>query len=468
MTILPPAQEIQKMAVAPYRPRSGSSSRPMSRDGPPPRETVAAPPRTNGSRRNEPSRSSKQPEMQPLPQAAPYKLGQSARPSDIIRFDSISHAHEILPTLPIGTPLFVKRSNRDWTYARIVSYRRPDSADMTGDVDLGEEYWNAGKESFIVVALDEDYSMRKFIQKEKWYSCVRLVRMGGAGDAVEEKYSRHNSQHDQQKYSRRNSQPDQYRPDSSRLITRSCSALISSSDASRTGTAATFPVRGGNHCRPERDPASLVRSDSNSKIPSSKSLSYHPRWSSLPETFIAKEHLASLPKSKHEMTYRNTESTSATISPPSRPSDTVNKTELRRSKSGPGSRGSNDLSQRTTSSSINQQLGPIPKSKSTPSLLALESKTTGKVEAASTTGITAEEDKTITDNNAQVSSIATRHSFPTLCGITNSPGSSTSSSSSPQGAAIDLGPAKVNLNARHFCGKRRYRMRPQPRRNSVL
>jgi hypothetical protein len=56
---------------------------------------------------------------------------------------------------------------------------------MTGDVDLGEEYWNAGKESFIVVALDEDYSMRKFIQKEKWYSCVRLVRIGGAGDAGE-------------------------------------------------------------------------------------------------------------------------------------------------------------------------------------------------------------------------------------------------------------------------------------------
>ena len=29
-----------------------------------------------------------------------------------------------------------------------------------------------------MVALDEDYSMRKFIQKEKWHSCVRLVRLG--------------------------------------------------------------------------------------------------------------------------------------------------------------------------------------------------------------------------------------------------------------------------------------------------
>lgn len=169
----------QTMAVAPNLQRSRSSSGPI-RAVPPSREKMATP-RTNESRRNDASRSP-QPKMQPIPQAAPYKLGQSARPSDIIPFSSISHAHELLPTLPIGTPLFVKRSSRDWTYARIVSYRRPDAAAVMGDVDLGEEYWNAGKESFIVVALDEDYSMRKFIQKEKWHSCVRLVRLGGTGD----------------------------------------------------------------------------------------------------------------------------------------------------------------------------------------------------------------------------------------------------------------------------------------------
>ena len=47
----------------------------------------------------------------------------------------------------------------------------------SGMMELGDEYWNEGKENFIVVALDEDYLMRKFIQKEKWHSCVRLVRL---------------------------------------------------------------------------------------------------------------------------------------------------------------------------------------------------------------------------------------------------------------------------------------------------
>jgi hypothetical protein len=109
--------------------------------------------------------------------AAPYKLGQAADARDIVRFRSVEQAHETLPTLPIGTPLFVKRSNREWTYARIVSYRRPDSS--VGDNDFhADDYWNEGKKNFIVVVLNEDHSMRKFIGKNKWYSCVRLVRLG--------------------------------------------------------------------------------------------------------------------------------------------------------------------------------------------------------------------------------------------------------------------------------------------------
>ena len=112
-----------------------------------------------------------------MPQA-PYKLGETAQECDIVRFRSKEQSHETLPKLPIGTPLFVKRSNRTWTYARIVSYRRPEAADASWE----DEYWNEGKENFIVVVLDEDHSMRKFIGKDKWYFCVRLVKLARPGD----------------------------------------------------------------------------------------------------------------------------------------------------------------------------------------------------------------------------------------------------------------------------------------------
>lgn len=59
--------------------------------------------------------------------------------------------------------------------------------------------------------------------------------------------------------------------------------------------------------------------------------------------------------------------------------------------------------------------------------------------------------------------------FPTTSkDIPDSPATASSfSSSPPSDTAIDLSPAKVNLNARHFCGKRRDRMRPMKRRQSI-
>lgn len=185
-------------------------------------------------------------------------------------------------------------------------------------------------------------------------------------------------------------------------------------------------------------------------------------------------------------------------------SDEVNKTEFRRSKSGSGSRRSNDYSRKTSSHGIGQpvpitkpistrsfqesksgpqspkskdhsqktpssninQLVPNSISKSTPFLHELiNSKSTKKDDASIDSSAATKEDRVTTELDSQIGSIATRHSSPAIFSITNSPGS-TFSSSSPKEAAIDLGPAKVNLNARHFCGKRRYRMMPQPRRDS--
>ena len=113
-------------------------------------------------------------EAQIMDIASPYKLGQSAQDQDMLRFTSIEEAHSIIPTLLIGTPLFVKRSDRSWTYARIVSYHRPDIFN-----GYDSEFWNECKEDFVVVVLDENHSMRKYIPKEKWHSCVRLLSLAG-------------------------------------------------------------------------------------------------------------------------------------------------------------------------------------------------------------------------------------------------------------------------------------------------
>lgn len=170
--------------------RFRSIQRPHRRDDPPALNqritppSLPLPPRPTIPNNNSPSR------ILPVPQAAPYKLGQKAHDHDIVRFKSISEAHEILPNLPIGTPLFVKRSNRDWTYARIVSYRRLDSVEGGGcDMGYYGDFWSEGKDNFIVVALDEDYSMRKFIQKAKWHSCVRLVRLATRREEHNGRYS---------------------------------------------------------------------------------------------------------------------------------------------------------------------------------------------------------------------------------------------------------------------------------------
>jgi hypothetical protein len=60
-----------------------------------------------------------------------------------------------------------------------------------GGYDMGYygDFWSEGKDNFIVVALDEDYSMRKFIQKAKWHSCVRLVRLATRREEHNGRYS---------------------------------------------------------------------------------------------------------------------------------------------------------------------------------------------------------------------------------------------------------------------------------------
>lgn len=134
-------------------------------------------------------------------------------------------------------------------------------------------------------------------------------------------------------------------------------------------------------------------------------------------------------------------------------------TDFKQSNSGPGSR----------------HPAPIRMSKSATSFDALKKSLPSQEDDEITVaGVAVPVDEsTKTESNPYVrnpeisATLTASRSSPSTLSITNSAGSS-SSDSSPKEAAIDLGPAKVNLNARHFCGKRRYRMRPQKRRGSDI
>jgi hypothetical protein len=132
-----------------------------------------------------------QQQQQQLPQYPAYQIGQRAHIQDILKFTSKQSAQSQLTSLPSGTPVFVKRTNRQWTYAILVGHRYGQHA--------------SGKEDSIVVTLDVDKSMRKFIGRGKWHSCVCLVRKmddGQAGGLMQSAAPKSNS------FSRANSAPN--------------------------------------------------------------------------------------------------------------------------------------------------------------------------------------------------------------------------------------------------------------------
>jgi hypothetical protein len=112
-------------------------------------------------------------------------------------------------------------------------------------------------------------------------------------------------------------------------------------------------------------------------------------------------------------------------------------------------------SQPKPNSSILPHLAPIPKSKS--AIVAVEKRSFG------------------TETNPYVRAHSDDSTFlksyipssPARDGINSQSSFTDNSLSLPNATATDLSPAKVNLNARHFCGKRRDRMRPMQRRESI-
>lgn len=277
-------------------------------------------------------------------------------------------------------------------------------------------------------------------------------------------------------YTRHNSQPDVIHSDPliPKLSRKTSAPEISFRSDDADSTAATYsPNRGENTRRYGKTSVSQTWDDAISVESTSRSVrtsAAQPPTESAP-----------IPKSRSAVSFKilenewSTKADKLTLAPVS-----VREHQLithRESKSAHRARALNEESQPEVSNISTKKLpAPIPKVKSAPDLNGLQKRTPNEDDVDSTAGV-AEEPQTTTSTtraasetnpyvrSAEKNKLFRRTSAPVICAITNSPGTdSTTSSSSP---ASVLGHAKVNLNAKHFCGKRRDRMRPQKRRSTT-
>lgn len=85
-----------------------------------------------------------------------YQVGQTLRiESHSLPFSSSEQAHELLSKLPLGSPLFVKRTSGEWAYASLVARHR------NGDR--------------LTMSLNQEKNTRKRCDRDSWEECLRLV-----------------------------------------------------------------------------------------------------------------------------------------------------------------------------------------------------------------------------------------------------------------------------------------------------
>jgi hypothetical protein len=86
-----------------------------------------------------------------------YQVGQTLRAEHhAVPFTSVEDASHHLSTLSLGSPLFVKRTSGEWTYASLVERQVKD-----GDS--------------LIVSLDTKSDSHKLLNRDCWVRCLRLV-----------------------------------------------------------------------------------------------------------------------------------------------------------------------------------------------------------------------------------------------------------------------------------------------------
>ena len=96
-----------------------------------------------------------------------YRVGDTrVSPNHSARLPPPAVAEALLAELPLGSPLFVRRSNQRFTYAVLVRRERE------GDSGTGA----------VVVALDAAGKQTKVLERRHWQTCLRLVNTREVGD----------------------------------------------------------------------------------------------------------------------------------------------------------------------------------------------------------------------------------------------------------------------------------------------
>jgi len=96
-----------------------------------------------------------------------YKVGDTLKCSThSLRFSSTEQAAKVLSDIPINTPLFVKRTDRYWSYAILIERIRDENSQLT-HVVVSLTNANGGVEGGIMKT--------KIIQSSRWPVCLMMV-----------------------------------------------------------------------------------------------------------------------------------------------------------------------------------------------------------------------------------------------------------------------------------------------------
>jgi len=102
-----------------------------------------------------------------------YQIGQTlSHRNHSLPFSSQSQASILISKLPLNSPLFVKRTNREWTYAVLVG--RMKDSDDENDCD----------KMSVIVALDDKRKVKKVLERCKWRLCLKLVNEKAIGSSI--------------------------------------------------------------------------------------------------------------------------------------------------------------------------------------------------------------------------------------------------------------------------------------------
>lgn len=105
-----------------------------------------------------------------------YQVGETLRDdSHSIAFTSSAQAWILLTKLPVNSPIFVKRTSREWTYATLISWIGDEHKYQEGEDTEGHAVNGEDSRCTLVASLHSTRNAKKVLKRDHWKKCIRLV-----------------------------------------------------------------------------------------------------------------------------------------------------------------------------------------------------------------------------------------------------------------------------------------------------